>query len=402
MNAIPSTVMTALKAGGLNIQWGWYDYPKRAAERAQHLADAPAMWTLGARHIRIPCSMETFEQGTTGTVIASRYNEFVAFIKALKALGFVSIVDIHNTGIGSPDWTDDYMGNLRNAAIADRFLRLEVDLITRLGKEDSIRDWYIFQPANEPIFGGGAQGDKSIWFNFQNKLIPALRAAAPDAILFIMANDWQGIDATIYDLSKNMAFADARTIIDCHFYEPVEGFTHCDSTSCANAQYPGNLKTWRGNLLWNKAKLQELIAPIAAFRDSKGVPFIHFSEIGMNHKFVAEDVRARYMGDLIAVLRGLGLGYSVYTWGNDEFSIQGQTKVQAVLFPGNVQPTPPPEPIPDPTPVPDPTPTPDPEPPPVDPSVEIAALKQRVAALEAWKVDFLRRLGDIASMTVEG
>lgn len=365
--AIHQRIVDALKAGGLNLSFPFYNYNE--PEIQQFYNGLQEIANTGAKHIRITTSMESFEVGTTGTVNQERFNRLIQFMLEAKNKGLVSIFDMHNTGMKDDDgnWTDDYMGRLRNAGVRTRYKNLAVALIRQLNNQPALKDWLVFTPANEPIFTNSAQ-EADIWWNFQKELIPALRAAAPTMPITYMANDWNGIEAFVYGWdSKMKSFAanDANLIIDVHFYEPVD-FTHASS---ATYTYPGNIPSWRGTENWNKALIKTRLKLITDFAQQKGLPLVLLSEYGTNIS-QNKDSRLAYIRDVSDAARELGMGFTLYTWSwGDSFRINTDSRIYSAAFKGTVAPPPDPDP--------------EPEPEPTDPNVlqRLNALESELAAL---------------------
>lgn len=332
---IPQTMLDALRCGGVNLQFGWYDSDNPDLTMFDN--ELPLVRAAGACHVRLPISMGTIEAGTTGHVRVARYTALTAFVTRAHAQGLLVIIDVHNTGLkepGSSDWTDNYMFGIADPAIRARHRSLLVDLAGRLSR-DLDPSWFILQPANEPIYTteGSRTADPDIWYDYQNELIPALRGACLNCVLFVMANDWQGHEATLYNLPIDR-LVDARTIVDVHFYEPMN-LSHCGGYSgrpnnCGGLQFPGTYTTWRGTQLWNRALIDELLNPLSTWQTRHNVPFIHFSEVGTTAA-LADGVRAAYLGAVISVLRSHGFGYTVYEW-HKSFGIKASPLTLAVVF----------------------------------------------------------------------
>lgn len=385
--ALPENIRKALIAGGINLVFDWYNSDPDMYNPTGFDGELPLIVAAGAKHVRLPISMDIIEDGTTGKVRTDRYADLLKFLTLAKSHGLVVIVDMHNTGMKEPgdaDWTDDYMGQLTSPEVRARHLSLLTDLAGRLGKDADL-DWTVLAPANEPIF---TTGNKAIWYAHQKTLIPAMRAVAPGLVLVSMANDWQGIEATLQEPS--LPFADDRVIVDCHFYEPM-GITHPKKGKEAAVTYPGVYQTWRGSELWDKSRIEKLFIELAAWRTKHNV-FVHFSEIGTKCS-VPETVRAAYLSDVVSILRGHVFGYTVYDWRTSKahnFGIKMHPAVVRAVFtvtaPPVVEPPPPPPPPVD--------------PPPVTPVPLTEAQIRAIVADEVKRVfaEMLKRLFDAAAL----
>jgi hypothetical protein len=310
---VPANITTALQKGGFNLQFGWYDSTNPKLNDFDN--DLPIIASYGAGHVRLPISMDTIENGTTGIVRDDRLNALIDFINKAKANGLVTIVDIHNTGIrecSGCDWTENYMWGISDSAIRARHLSVTTDLIKKLYQNNVDRNWFVFQPANEPIF----RTDPGTWYNYQPTLIKSLRSACPDCVIFAMANDWQGLEATVYNIKPSLSdWYDSRIIFDVHWYEPIN-LTHCSypgsPNNCPGKTWPGTYSTWRGTLTWDKNKLNELMSPLWSWKNQYNVK-VHFSEIGTAAD-LDDNVRAAYLTDLTSLLATNNIGWTCYEW----------------------------------------------------------------------------------------
>lgn len=318
-SAIPENIRTHLVAGGVNLQFGFYNVD----DYQPHMFDSelPTIAALGAGHVRIPLSFETLFT-SSGGMLEARYQDVIAFVALARANNLVTIIDIHNTRFKNPggDWNEDYMVGLDQAAVRRRHTTALTTLAARLYADNISRDWFVIQPANEPIYGN----NPTVWFDYQRTLLPAIRVACPDCVVFAMANDWQGIDALMQYVNPSVApYNDPLLVFDVHFYEPINA-SHCGyldlaSSQCnaSERQYPGYVTTWRGRELWDITRLRQLINPLFDWSRQYGVT-VHFSEIGT---FVYMRDRQRYLTDLTNIIRAGGAGFSVYDWQTYNFGI---------------------------------------------------------------------------------
>ncbi|MCA9911178.1 MAG: cellulase family glycosylhydrolase [Anaerolineae bacterium] len=327
---IPENIREALLAGGVNLQFGFYDADNY--DPHQFDDELPLIAAAGAKHVRLPISMDVLERDQTGRLRSDRFVDLKNFVELAQSNGLVTIIDVHNTGMreceGCP-WTENYMWGVTDSAVRTRHTRLLLALTTELYRSGLERDWFVIQPANEPIFSANP-GD---WYDYQAELLGEMRLECPDCVIFAMANDWQSIIATVSNF--NPPFDDPLLIYDVHFYEPL-GLTHCaypgQANQCGGLEFPGTYETWRGEELWDRARIEALFQPLVDWRDQYGVT-VHFSEVGTADG-LAEDVRAAYLGDVTSIMRDNGFGYTIYEW-HRNFGIKNFPEVIAAVFPGN-------------------------------------------------------------------
>lgn len=322
---VPATIRNAMLKGGVALVFGCYN--SDSPDMDEFDAELPLIAAAGAGHVRYTCSMDTLEQGTSGRLRDDRYAKVLEFVNLAWSYGLVTTVDVHNTGMrepGSSDWTNNYMWGIGNPAIEARHTGVVTDLAARLYR-DVPRDRFVLQPANEPI-------DQPTWYDYQRRMFASIRSACPDCTVMVMADDWQGADATVAHLDLS-AFSEP-IIVDVHFYEPI-GLSHCTfpgmANNCPGKAYPGTEQTWRGTNYWDKAFINSLLSSLWQWRDQRGV-FVNMGEFGTADA-LNEDVRARYLGDLAAIFREHGVGYTAYEW-HHNFGIKQHPKVVSALFSG--------------------------------------------------------------------
>ncbi|AMJ59468.1 glycoside hydrolase family 5 protein [Bosea sp. PAMC 26642] len=331
---LPPSISEGL-ARGVNLVFGWYDtdsYKPREFD-----AELPLIRAAGAGHVRLPISMDIIEDRQSGTLRADRWADLRAFVAEATKNQLVTIIDMHNTGQKNPDgsWNEDFMGGLRDPGLRQRHLQLMTELASRANKELD-RNWIVLQPANEPIF----KTDPQIWYDHQDQMIPAMRQACPDCVIFVAGHNWQAPAASMSHLKPRMhPWWDARLILDLHLYSPLQ-LTHCSYPRQPNT-CPG--KTWPGSYAgqwlpvsgsryfgrWNRKLLERELGILFAWAKDERIT-LHFSEIGTTAD-LDDRIRGAYLQDLTSVLSDNRVGYSCYEW-NKNFGIKDHpTTLKACL-----------------------------------------------------------------------
>lgn len=327
----PQTIQTALLKGGTALVFGCYnsDSPNIAEWNSQ----LPAIAATGMGHVRLTCSMDVLEQGTTGQVNPTRYAQVLQFVNLAWQNGLVTTVDVHNTGMrecAGCDWTSNYMFGITIPAVAARHTALTTNLLQLLAR-DVPHDRFVFQGANEPI-------DQANWYTYQRSLFTSLRSVCADCTIEIMARDWQGLEETVYSLDTS--FATGPVVVDVHFYEPID-LTHCSypgtANNCPGMAYPGYHDTWRGHIYYDMAWMRTHFTLLRNWRDQRGV-FVTIGEFGTTAD-LADDVQTRYFADLVSLFHEFGFGYTVYEF-DKNFGVKQNPSAMAVLFSGQAVPTP--------------------------------------------------------------
>lgn len=324
-SSVPANIQNALRKGGAALVFGWYDGTKLH----EFDNELPIIASAGAGHVRLSMSMNILENGTTGKVNDSIYQELLSFINKAWSNGLVTTIDNHNTGLtepGSSDWTENYMWGIGNSAVEARHTSLMVDLATRLSR-DVPTDRFIIQPANEPI-------GQSNWYTYQSQLYTKMRAACPQCTIMVMARDWQGIEAT--ELELNVSSFTGPFIVDVHYYEPL-GISHCaypgQPNNCPGRQYPGTYERWSGGptMYYDRSSIENQFMPLFNWAQQRGV-FLNVGEFG-TAAALDQTTRARYLGDLVSIFKSHGAGFTVWEW-MQNFGVKQHPQVVSALFSG--------------------------------------------------------------------
>lgn len=325
---IPASITEAL-ARGVNLVFGWSDTGKFRPREFD--AELPLIRAAGGRHVRLPISMDVIEERQTGRIRDDRWAELTRFVTEATKNGLVTIIDIHNTGLKNPDgsWTEDYMGRLRDPEVRARHLALMTDLATR-ARQDLDRNWIVLQPANEPIF----KEEPQIWYEHQDALIPAMRQACSDCVIFVAPHNWQAPWAAMSHLKPTTRpWWDDRLIVDLHLYAPLP-LTHCSyphqPNTCPGKTWPGS---YEGQWLpvtdkrhigrWNRRLLERELDILFAWAKTNAIP-LHFSEIGTTAA-LDDGIRSAYLHDLTTILAENRVGYSCWEW-HRNFGIKAHPK----------------------------------------------------------------------------
>lgn len=325
-SSVPANIQNALRKGGAALVFGWYDGTKLH----EFDNELPVIASAGAGHVRLSMSMNILENGTSGKVNDTIYQELLSFINKAWSNGLVTTVDNHNTGLtepGSSDWTENYMWGIGNSAIEARHTSLMVDLATRLNR-DVPTDRFVIQPANEPI-------GQSNWYTYQNQLYTKMRAACPQCTIMVMARDWQGIEAT--ELELNVSSFTGPFIVDVHYYEPL-GISHCaypgQPNNCPGRQYPGTYERWSGGptMYYDRANIENQFMPLFNWAQQRGV-FLNVGEFGTADA-LDQTTRTKYIADMVSIFRSHGAGYTVWEW-NKNFGVKQHPQVVQTLFGGS-------------------------------------------------------------------
>lgn len=302
---------------GVNLS-RWRSPLDQAAGDGDGPVDLARIAALGFRHVRLPVDPAPAmpplpRSGQGGAAVESHYRRLAdglaADVTAILRSGLRVIVDMHAG--------DEFRQRLgASAAERDRFAELWETVARRLARHDAER--VIFEPLNEP---GKEIGEG--WLDLQDKLIGAIRSAAPTHTILAVGGLW----STIGDLEALPRSADANLLYAFHFYGPMI-FTHQGAEwssppynrvrgvpyplpareierLMANARQDDRAKIGeelRAGKGWDAAAIDAEIAGVARWARERGVP-VACTEFGAYRDGGARTAdRIRYIADVRAAL----------------------------------------------------------------------------------------------------
>jgi aryl-phospho-beta-D-glucosidase BglC (GH1 family) len=284
--------------------------------------DGPADFALiasaGFRHVRYPVEFEMFlDEKNPGVLQPEFLKDFDTALDQILATGLSVIVDWHAR--------EDTKHRLRtDDQLADAAVQLWGAMATHLASRDPER--VFLETMNEPA------GDMSLerWTSIQDRLVAAIRAAAPKHTIIVSPNRWTGVD----DLLKFTPLADTNVVYDFHFYEPMV-FTHQGAEwpkmgieVLSDLAYPvdpaakaallaklpkgpaqHHLSEYKADLAWIAARLGQA----AAWGKRHDVP-LTCNEFGVFTKVTPADSRYRWLHDTRETLEQLGIGWAMWDY----------------------------------------------------------------------------------------
>lgn len=281
-------------------------------------ADFALIASAGFRHVRYPVEFEMFlDETNPGTLRPEFLKDFDTALDHILAAGLSVIVDWHAR--------EDTKHRLRtDDKLADAAVQLWGAMAKHLASRDPER--VFFETMNEPA------GDMSAerWYSIQDRIVPAIRAAAPDHTIIVSPHSWTGIDT----LLKLKPLADGNLVYDFHFYEPMV-FTHQGAEwpkmgieVLSNLAYPvdpaaqaamleklpagpakHHLSEYKADRAWIAARLGKA----AAWARQYGVP-ITCNEFGVYTKSTPPESRYRWLRDTRELCEELGIGWAMWDY----------------------------------------------------------------------------------------
>ncbi len=219
--SVPETRIEKLSRG-LNIN-GWFCQPynvkgdgHRGGFSAEHFRsfisddELKRMATVGFRHLRLPIDPEAFVDKDTGALNPELLPELDTVIRRVVDVGLAVDFDPHPKMHHFKRMAD-------NRGRPDQFLRWWKEMAAHLHRTTD-PDWVFLETLNEP--GGQAYyGQK--WSDYQDRLIMAIRASAPEHTIVANAGGYQ----LVRDLENHVPHSDRNVVYAVHYYEPSQ-FTH--------------------------------------------------------------------------------------------------------------------------------------------------------------------------------
>jgi aryl-phospho-beta-D-glucosidase BglC (GH1 family) len=180
---------------------------------------------------------------------------------------------------------------------------------------------------NEPVAPSA-----SIWNQVKDELAREIRIHAPKATLVVGSNLW----CNASEFAHLTPIDDDNVLYTVHVYNPVL-FTHQkapwvpgDAFREARA-YPGDYLPVNASTnglpmdagMWNKARMEELLAPVFRFRETHGVR-VACNEFGVYMGGPDGQSRMNWLRDLLELFGENQIGWSYWNYKNLDFGIVSQ------------------------------------------------------------------------------
>lgn len=208
---------------GININ-GWFCQPwnqviagKKGGFNAEHFQayitpdDATMIKQMGFDHIRLPVDPLFLIDKKDGALMTELLPELDRAIAMIREQGLAVIVDIHPKN-------NDFKGLSGKPVLREGFVRWWGEFAAHMAKTTD-PEWVFLELLNEP--GGQKYWANQQWSDYQDRLITAVRASAPDHT--IIANG--GAYMLVKELGKVTPHPDRNVVWAVHYYEPSP-FTH--------------------------------------------------------------------------------------------------------------------------------------------------------------------------------
>lgn len=328
---------------GINLS-SWF---ANAPRQPLSTSDFQEIKKLGFDFVRLPVNPETigFSFDLTDEQLgALKFRDVDAAIDGLIKQGLTVVFDVHPEA--------EFMERLETDARAEkRFIALWKALSAHYKRLPNAQ--LVYGLLNEPQYYKKTQR----YNNFIAEVVNVIRAEEPNRLLVVNTSGNMSpkpVDA----LRALKIFDDPKVLYDVHTYQPYivthqgmdSGFEKEQIRYFRNVPYPSSLvdkDKVRASLApganlrkamnevdayveaaWNKDRIKEYLAPVAAWAKEKNVRVLVL-EFGALRKHADPQSRYRWIEDMRSVLDDLGLGWALWDY-TDGFGIMrliGDTKI---------------------------------------------------------------------------
>ena len=319
--------------GGWLSQYRTYDHEYFRTFITRHDIEQIASW--GMDHVRLPVDYPVIEaDGAPGVPLERGYGYIDECLGWCEDAGLAVILDVHE----APGFTftneleEETKGVNRlfdDAAVQDRFVALWETIVRRYR---DARVPIIFELLNEVVIP-----DVAPWNHLIRRLVPAIRAIAPDSTIMIGGNHNNAV-AGLKDL---VVLDDPRVVYTFHYYEPLL-FTHQNAYWSAaprewgeKPSYPGDfpaLAEFLAEAPQHRADhaqfvgrrddrdlLRELLQPALDFEVRTGRE-LYCGEFGVAD-WIEPESRRGWLADFMGLLRANGIGRALWTYKQMDFGL---------------------------------------------------------------------------------
>ncbi len=218
------------------------------------------------------------------------------------------VVDIHFPLGGRIGKSDQSFKMFYDEELAGRFVNTWGKIAERFKGNDDIIYGYDFM--NEPVQNKKETAKDCDWWNLQRRCIEAVRRVDKKTSVIVAPPDWglsRGVD-------KMKAFPDTNVVYQVHVYDP-HYFTHqfIFTKKDKSCEYP--VKDDKGNVIFDKASLREVIRPVKRFlwnNRTKNIKIYagEFSAIN----WAPGESAARYIADCISIFEENGWDWTYHAF----------------------------------------------------------------------------------------
>ncbi len=280
--------------------------------------------TWGFDHVRLPVDWQiAFREGDL-TPKEDVLRLLDAAVAQARAVGLELILDLHRCpGHDFESGLHREQTFFTDPALRQGCLKVWAVLAERYGHTPGV----LLELLNEPVAPSA-----EVWNSVKDELAREIRRRAPRATLVVGSNLW----CNASEFAHLTPVEDDNVLYTVHVYNPIL-FTHQKApwvpgeATRETRVYPGNYELPTpagGNLpmeagLWNKARLEKLLAPVFRFREATGAR-VACNEFGVYMGGPDAESRANWLRDLLELFNENQVGWSYWNYKNLDFGVISQ------------------------------------------------------------------------------
>ncbi len=310
-------------ARGINLT-GWFWYAPDDIDGRFSDADFALIRDLGFTFVRVPIDLGFVYNQGSGSLNAENVAHIDRGLERLLSYDLAVVVDLHSTSLDDSN-AGNYSGGLEDPLFVETFIEFWRLFAAHLQQFDAER--IFIQPMNEPVF----DDQPSDWLPIQERLVMAIREAAPENTILATGALWSGIDTLV----EMKPLDDPNVVYDFHFYDPFP-FTHQGATwtlewakVLQNVPYPSTPENIQplvdtqmddeargvlegyGMERWNAERIRQRMERVFNWAQTYGVRVI-CTEFGVLQDVAPPADRVRWIGDVRTLLESYGFGWAMW------------------------------------------------------------------------------------------
>jgi len=261
----------------------------------------PAAKSWGANVVRYqidPANFATQRKQAVMEAWPALLEQTIAAVRAAADAKLKVVVDLHNFPLDGAERTAPATWALPE--LEKNCVRVWEDLARGLHPyREAIWGYDLYNEPVEVVPGFPDGREPKAWRPLALNLLKAIRAIDPQVWIIYEVGPWAGAEG----FAGLEPLPDPRVIYSLHFYEPgvfthqgvldVEGTAFAEALKKTGIAYPGKI----GDELWDKARLESLLAPVDAFQAKYHMP-IYVGEFSVV-RWAPPGSGARWLADVI-------------------------------------------------------------------------------------------------------
>lgn len=337
-------------ARGVNLPFWFWLGPSSDTLLRTHFteADFETIKGMGFTFVRLPISLEFVMDPDAPDLLRTENLPYIDLALDLAlAADLAVIVDIHSTSEAAAE-AAVYGADLEDPNFAELFTAFWESFAAYLSDRDP--EMVFFEPINEPGFVDHTED----WPPLQERLVYAVRFAAPEHTVIASGAAWSGLD----QLVTLEPLDDPNIVYNFHFYEPFlfthqgAGWTWWVVEPLRDVPYPSSPEavepalamvrneevrdylTWYSEERWDVESLDAMIAQAATWAADNGGLRVICGEFGVHKPYAPPEDRAQWHHDVVATFEKYGIGWALWEYDGNFGVVErrgGETVIDAAL-----------------------------------------------------------------------